>query len=134
MGDSIFDENGVHKLSPFKAQVTTKITIDFWEECVRIYIIFMQKSKQENSAEKLLIENILTAKRNHRILNKKFKVSEDYKSVQIDGFVYDIPSFFNKEMIKNNDEKTWHMIFYQIFSNEIHEALSQVLMSKEDRR
>lgn len=134
MEDSIFDENGIHKLSPFKALVTTKITIDFWEECVRIYIVFMQKSKQENSAEKLLIENILTTKRNHRILNKKFKVSGDYRTIQIDGFVYDIPSFFNIEMIKNHDEKTWQMIFYQIFSNEIHEALSQVSMSKEGRR
>jgi len=134
MEDSIFDENGIHKLAPFKTQATTKITIDFWEECVRIYIVFMQTSKQENSAEKLLIENILTLKRNHRILNKKFKVSGDYKTVHIDGIVYDIPSFFNMEMIKNNDEKTWEMIFYKIFSNEIHEALSQVPMSKEDRR
>lgn len=134
MEDSIFDENGIHKLAPFKASITTKITIDFWEECVRIYIVFMQTSKQENSAGKPLIENILTAKRNHRILNKKFKISEDYKSVQIDGFVYDIPSFFNMEMIKNNDEKTWQMIFYQIFSNEIHEALSQVTVSKDDMR
>lgn len=134
MEDSIFDENGVHKLERFKTQVTTKVTIDFWEQCVRVYLVFGQKSKQENSAEKLLIENSLTAKRNHRILNKKFKVSEDYKSFQIDGFVYDIPSFFNMEMIKNNDEKTWQMIFYQIFSNEIHEALSQVTVSKDDMR
>lgn len=125
MEDSIFDENGIHKLAPFKASVTTKITIDFWEQCVRVYIVFMQKPKQENSAENHLIDNILTEKRNHRILNKKFKVSGDYKTVQIDGFVYDIPSFFNMEMIKNNDEKTWQMIFYQIFSNEINEALAQ---------
>lgn len=134
MEDSIFDENGIHKLERFKTQVTTKVTIDFWEQCVRIYLVFGQKSKQENGAKKLFIENISTTKRNQRILNKKFKVSEDYKTVQIDGFAYDIPSFFNMEMIKNNDEKTWQMIFYQIFSNEINEALSQVPMSKDDRR
>lgn len=134
MEDSIFDENGIHKLASFKALVTTKITIDFWEECVRIYLVFGQKSKQENGAENPLIENISTTQRNQRIVNKKFKVSGDYKTVQVDRCEYNISSFFNMEMIKNNDEKTWEMIFYQIFSNEIHEALSQVPISKDDRR
>lgn len=59
------------------------------------------------------------------MLNKNFKITSDFKSIIIDNQTYYIPDYFNVDMVKNEDEKTWQMIFYQIFANDINAELSK---------
>lgn len=47
------------------------------------------------------------------------------KAIIIDNQTYDIPDYFNADMVKNEDEKTWQMIFYQMFSDDINAELSK---------
>ena len=61
-----------------------------------------------------------------QILNKNFKITSDFKSVIIDNQNYNIPDYFNVDMVKNEDEKTWQMIFYQMFSDDINAELSKI--------
>ena len=76
--------------------------------------------------QKSLIEN-LAKERPQLLLSKKFEVSADYKTVIIDGKNYQIPDFFNTETIKENDIKTWEMIFYDLFEKEINHKIKTLL-------
>lgn len=124
--DSMFDENGIHKLEKYSKEIKTKVNIDFWEECVKIYVIVPQKPNTKNTDSlNHSMNDFLNSKINHLIISKKFKISDDYNSVTIEETVYSIPTFFNRTMVKNNDTKTWQMIFYQIFSDEVHMGLQR---------
>lgn len=60
------------------------------------------------------------------MLNKDFKITSDFKAIIIDNQTHDIPDCFNTDMVKNEDEKTWQMIFYQMFADEINRALKSL--------
>ncbi len=104
-------------------KITTKIDIDFFTERVKIYLVYpvkRKKKKQENS------ENVQTEifvaqdkPKNRLIIDKEFKIDDDYESVRIDGKTHLVPKYFNAESVKNQDEKTWEMIFYYIYKDEI---------------
>lgn len=120
--DEIFNEDGKHKLEKLSKKPEAKIIIDFIDKNVKIDIISPQNKIQNenNSAE---IQGIKRAK-SYRLLNKKFKIINDFKSIIIDNQTYDIPDYFNADMVRNEDEKTWQMIFYQIFSDDINAELT----------
>ena len=82
------------------------------------------KHKLENENNSAEIQGIKKAK-NYRMLNKNFKKTSDFKSVIIDNQTYYIPDYFNVDMVKKEDEKTWQMIFYQIFADDINTELSK---------
>lgn len=121
-----FDENGVHFLEHKKPKVKTQISIDFVNGQVKIYVITPKTKKLEDDETKEgnTLKLVETNSR-HLIINKHFKVSYDLKTVYTNNTFYDIPCFYNKEMLKIYDEKTWSMIFYQIFSNEVLSALAK---------
>ena len=77
--------------------------------------------QEDSNAE---IQGIKKAK-SYRMLNKNFKITSDFKSVIIDNQTYYIPDYFNVDMVKKEDEKTWQMIFYQIFADDINTELSK---------
>lgn len=101
MQNNIFDKNGEHILEPYKKKIKTKLSIDFFEESVKIYIVFPKVRKKDSLKTKNNERNkLLDAQKNQRIIYKKFKISDDYTSVKIDDCVYTIPVFFNREMLK----------------------------------
>lgn len=121
-----FDKNGVHFLEHKKPKIKTEINIDFINGQVKIYVITPKIKKSENDETKEgNTLKLVETKSRHLIINKHFKVSHDLKSVYIDNTFYDIPCFYNKEMLKIYDEKTWSMIFYQIYSSEVLSALAK---------
>ena len=121
--DEIFNEDGKHKLEKPSKKPEAKIIIDFIDKNVKIDII-LPKNKASNENNSAEIQGIKKAK-NYRILNKNFKITSDFKSVIIDNQNYNIPDYFNVDMVKNEDEKTWQMIFYQIFADDINAELSK---------
>lgn len=122
--DETFNDDGTHKLTKPSQKVEAKIIIDFIDRNVKIDII-LPKNKASNEENNTEIQGIKKQKR-YRILNKKFKVTSDFKSIIIDNQTYDIPDYFNVDMVKNEDEKTWEMIFYQMFADEINRALKNL--------
>lgn len=80
-----------------------------------------ESQKEDNNTE---IQGIKKQK-SYRILNKNFKITSNFKSIIIDNQTYDIPDYFNVDMVKNEDEKTWEMIFYQMFADEINAELTK---------
>ena len=121
--DEIFNEDGKHKLEKPSKKPEAKIIIDFIDRNVKIDIILPKNKilQEDSNAE---IQGIKKAK-SYRILNKNFKITSDFKSVIIDNQNYNIPDYFNVDMVKNEDEKTWQMIFYQIFADDINAELSK---------
>ena len=121
--DEIFNEDGKHKLEKPSKKPEAKIIIDFIDRNVKIDIILPknQISQEDSNAE---IQGIKKAK-NYRILNKDFKITSDFKSIIIDNQSYNIPDYFNADMVKKEDEKTWQMIFYQMFADDINAELSK---------
>ena len=106
----------------------TKVSIDFFMETVKIFIIApvkeVKEDKNEENQENELV-NIPKIKKNHKILEKNFKISDDYEKITIEDVTYDIPTYFNRETMKAEDEKTWQMIFYQIFYDFINKELQK---------
>ena len=121
--DETFNDDGTHKLTKPSQKVEAKIIIDFIDRNVKIDII-LPKNKASNEENNTEIQGIKKQKR-YRILNKKFKVTSDFKSIIINNQTYDIPDYFNVDMVKNEDEKTWQMIFYQMFADEINTELTK---------
>lgn len=121
--DETFNDDGTHKLTKPSQKVEAKIIIDFIDRNVKIDIILPKNQilQEDSNAE---IQGIKKAK-NYRILNKDFKITSDFKSVIIDNQTYNIPDYFNVDMVKNEDVKTWQMIFYQIFADDINAELSK---------
>lgn len=111
--------------------ISSKISIDFFVQQVKIYITIPQHvidkillfSNEDYTKQIKLTHNIELSQTKHLILNKKFTVSDDFKTVIFDNMSYKIPDFFNKENIKNQDTKTWEMIFYQIFSDNVSKSI-----------
>lgn len=105
----------------------TKISIDFFLEIFKIYIrVEMRVIKKESEEQDTLKLQLFEVKKNQIVLKKKFKVSEDFEAVTIDNITYKIPTYFNRIAIKENDEKTWEMIFYHIFNDDINKEIKNL--------
>lgn len=115
----------------------TKISIDFFLEIFKIYIrVEMRVIKKESEEQDSLKLQLFEVKENQIVLKKKFKVSDDFKTVNINGITYKIPDYFSRDAIKENDEKTWEMIFYHIFNDDINkeiENLKSTLEAKSEK-
>ncbi len=125
MDDNIFNEKGEHKLEHLKKVIRTEVKIDFWEESVKIYVTIPQTDKHIENAENKLIGNVVNGRIRQKIIFKSFKVSEDLSTVTIDNYDWYIPVLFNRDSLKQQDIKTWEMVFYYIFKHEINEALQK---------
>ena len=121
--DEIFNEDGIHKLEKPSKKPEAKIIIDFIDKNVKIDII-LPKNKASNENNSAEIQGIKKAK-SYRMLNKDFKITTDFKAIIIDNQTYNIPDYFNADMVKNEDEKTLQMIFYQMFSDDINAELNK---------
>lgn len=126
---NIFDENGQHKLNKFSTEPTAKFSIDFFEEKLKVFVIIPELIRL--SANKVIgsLENA----RRELILSKDFKISGDFNKVTIDEIEYDIPKFFNREAMKNEDKNTWEIIFRQIFYKEIFNEMKNQKELQEER-
>ena len=125
MDDNIFNEKGEHKLEHLKKVIRTEVKIDFWEESVKIYVTIPQANEQIENAENKLIGNVVNGRIRQKIIFKRFKVSEDFSTVTIDNYDWYIPVLFNRDSLKQQDIKTWEMVFYYIFKHEVSEALQK---------
>ncbi len=129
MDDNIFNEKGEHKLEHLKKVIRTEVKIDFWEESVKIYVTIPQADKKVENAENKLIGNVVNGRIRQKIIFKRFKVSEDFSTVTIDNYDWYIPILFNRDSLKQQEIKTWEMVFYYIFKHEVSEALQKAKMS-----
>lgn len=110
----------------------TKISIDFFLEIFKIYIrVEMRVIKKESEEQDPLKLQLFEVKKNQIVLKKKFKVSDDCETVTINGITYKIPDYFNRDAIKENDEKTWEMIFYHIFNDDINKEIENLKSTVE---
>ena len=125
MDDNIFNEKGEHKLEHLKKVIRTEVKINFWEESVKIYVTIPQADKRIENAENKLIGNVINGRIRQKIIFKRFKVSEDFSTVTIDNYDWYIPVLFNRDSLKQQDIKTWEMVFYYIFKHEVSEALQK---------
>ena len=125
MDDNIFNEKGKHKLEHLKKVIRTEVKIDFWEESVKIYVTIPQATERIENTENKLIGNVVNGRIRQKIIFKRFKVSEDFSTVTIDNYDWYIPVLFNRESLKQQDIKTWEMVFYYIFKHEVNEALQK---------
>ena len=119
--DETFNTDGSHKLGNKNKKPQVKIIIDFIDKNLKIDIVPTKdkKSKQNNNSD---IQVIKTPK-NYRLVNSNFEITKDFKTILVDNHAYSIPDYYNIDMIKNEDEKTWQMIFYQIFADKINTEL-----------
>ena len=122
MEGSIFNKNGEHEFEYLKKIVRTEVKIDFGEETVKIYITLPQNNSKNEKARNNLIGNVINGRIRKRIVFKHFKISKDFSTVTIDNYDWCIPQIFNKKAIKQQNIKTWEMIFYYIFKIEINET------------
>lgn len=129
MDDNIFNEKGEHKLEHLKKVIRTEVKIDFWEESVKIYVTIPQANERIENVENKLIGNVVNGRIRQKIIFKRFKVSEDFSTVTIDNYDWYIPVLFNRDSLKQQDIKTWEMVFYYIFKHEVSEALQKAKMS-----
>lgn len=142
--DDTFDEYGKHRLGSFPSdKIQTKIEIDFDKKFVQIMLIIPKvllmkgteeddDKKENNELLKAFLERI-----NAPFVTEYFKISADLKTITTNNYVYNIPKFFNRELIKTFDVKIWEMLFYQIFDKEIAEMLYKVrslLKQKKNRK
>ena len=72
---------------------------------------------------KTVIYQVIKTPKNYRLVNSNFEITKDFKTIVVDNHAYAIPDYYNIDMIKNEDEKTWQMIFYQIFADKINAEL-----------
>ena len=129
MDDNIFNKKGEHKLEHLKKVIRTEVKIDFWEESVKIYVTIPQANERIENAENKLIGNVVNGRIRQKIIFKRFKVSEDFSTVTIDNYDWYIPVLFNRDSLKQQDIKTWEMVFYYIFKHKVSEALQKAKMS-----
>lgn len=125
LATNIFNEKGEHKLEHLKKVIRTEVKTDFWEESVKIYVTIPQANRQNENSENKLIGNVVNGRIRQKIIFKRFKVSEDFSAVTIDNYDWYIPVFFNHEALKQQDIKTWQMLFYYIFKQEVNEAIQK---------
>ena len=108
-------------------KITTKIDVDFFVGRVKIYLVYpsKRKKKQQQAEENIQTEIYIAddTPKNRLIIDKEFKIDDDFESFKIEGKTHLIAKYFNVESIKNQDEKTWEMIFYQAFNKEITEEM-----------
>lgn len=126
---NIFDENGQHKLNKFSTEPTTKFSIDFFEEKLKVFVIIPEIIKISTNKVIGSLENA----RKELILSKDFKTSSDFNTVTVDNIEHTIPKFFNREAMKNEDENTWEMIFRQIFREGIFNEMQHQKELQEQR-
>lgn len=122
--DDIFDENGKHKLEKFKNKIKTELKIDFFDERVKVFLtipvsMLKEKTLLEQGARIIIKNN----RKYEKIIDKFFKISNANSIITIDNNEYYISTFFNKKMLENHDTKTYEMIFYDIFKDEIYKKL-----------
>ena len=55
-----------------------------------------------------------------------YEITPDFKYIIINKRIYEIPDFYNKNMIKIRDNKTLEMIFRQIIYNTIQDYKSRL--------
>ena len=125
MEDNIFSKKGAHRLEYLKKVIRTEVKVDFWEESVKIYVTIPQADRQNENSENKLIGNIVNGRIRQRVIFKRFKVSEDFSTVTIDNYDWYIPLLFNRDSLKQQDIKTWEMVFYYIFKQEVNEAIQK---------
>ena len=94
----------------------TEIVIDFKAGNFKGYVLIERKFALQN--KKIDAQKQKECSKYSHFLSKQFCVSNDYKTVTIDNNIYEIPDFFNKQMLKSNDIKTWQMVFYYFFYDE----------------
>ncbi len=126
---NIFDENGQHKLNKFSTESTTKFSIDFFEEKLKVFVIIPEIIKISTNKVIGSLENA----RKELILSKDFKTSSDFNTVTVDNIEHTIPKFFNRETMKNEDKNTWEIIFRQIFHKEIFNEMQHQKELQEQR-
>lgn len=72
-----------------------------------------------SNAEILFSENEIKITRKEEIYKFDYTISKNNTEIVINKIAYEIPNWYNKEMIKIKDLKTLQMIFYGILSDEI---------------
>ena len=117
-----------------RKKITTKIDVDFFTEQVKIYLVFPPRSQKKKKQLQEETGNIQTEiysvheedkPSNRLIIDKQFKISDDFESVSVDGKIHLIPAFFDKKSIVNQDMIVWEMIFYKIFYEEINKNINK---------
>ena len=116
-----------------RKKITTKIDVDFFTEQVKIYLVLPQKPKKKKTQQEkadIIQTEIYSANEEDKpssrlIIDKLFKISDDFESVSIDGKIYLIPAFFDKKSIVNQDMIVWEMIFYKIFYEKINQNFKE---------
>lgn len=112
----------------------TKISIDFFLEIVKIYIFVeirvLKKESEEQDTPKL---DLFETKKNQTVIKRKFKVSDDFEAITIDNITYKIPLFFNRDSIRENDVKTWEMLFYYIFNDNISKEIEKLKLISQTK-
>ena len=68
------------------------------------------------------------------LLTKHFTISEDFESVEINNNIFKIPWFFNRKTMKSKELKTWEMIFYCVFEEEINTKGREILSKSKIKR
>lgn len=129
---NIFDENGQHKLNKFSTEPTTKFSIDFFKEKLKVFVIIPEIIKVKTDGVNKVIGSLENA-RKELILSKDFKISSDFNTVTVDNIEHTIPKFFNRETMKNEDENTWEIIFRQIFRESIFNEMQHQKELQEQR-
>ncbi len=133
----ISEENNV--MTTFKKllkEFKSELKIDFENGIVSFNVIMPKieivkvKSKEDKNAETLdIVAHIVS----HQVFKRSFNIDSEYKNIEINKKIYEVPDFFNKKMLKQNDLKTWEMLFYYIFSDETNKVLKEYKTTLESQ-
>ena len=131
------EENNV--MTTFKKllkEFKSEFKIDFENGIVSFNVVMPKieivkvKSKEDKNVETLdIVAHIFS----HQVFKRSFCIDSEYKNIEINKKIYEVPDFFNKKMLRQNDLKTWEMLFYYIFSDETNKILKEYKTTLESQ-
>ena len=131
------EENNV--MTTFKKllkEFKSEFKIDFENGIVSFNVVMPKieivkvKSKEDKNVETLdIVAHIVS----HQVFKRNFCTDSEYKNIETNKKIYEVPDFFNKKMLRQNDLKTWEMLFYYIFSDETNKILKEYKTTLESQ-
>ena len=101
--------------------IKTRFYIDFYNNSLKIFFYLpIRVERYYNSCCLECNRYYLEDKNKYNIvMSKKFEISADCNYIKLEGVIYLIPQYYNKDSIKNKDRKTLEMLFNQILNIDI---------------
>lgn len=117
----------VKKIDNKLNDIKTKIKVDFKENSFKVLLNMPIRIELLEESDGLLHKRFYLdeEQRWQKVLEKGFKISDDFKYISVENVSYMIPNLLYRNLVKTKNKKVFETIFYQVLNFEISEEIKK---------